>query len=508
MKKRNAIQPAIHFSILFLLLCSLWIQSGAVVASQDGTILQDLWMRVYMENQRVGYANFRTTEVVQGGESNYITEVEQHFKISRAGVELEFDTRQKITEDADGNVLAFRQVMEQGPLRQEMSGTVENDRLKLVSGRGPEAVEQVMAAPQGLGPWAVELRTREYGFEEGTAYSIDIFLMDAPSTAVTADVEVGGEEEIQLYGVKKQLHKVETGYSIMPGVTSVSWVDAGGRLWLSKMDMGIFELEMRKAPRYAALRPIDGAGVGMDVSVQPRGTLPQDPSGLQFLRLKLTPTDPDYSLPELPSGVFQSVELTDDGMIVEITRADVSAETSYELPYEGQTKSALLAETPWLEVNSPIIRDMARAAAGGRSDAYRAAVEIERFVFARIQDKGLDLGFATAAETARQLSGDCTEHAVLTAALARAAGMPSRAVVGLSYGGPMPGDTDPRFYYHMWTEVWVGEWLPLDAALGAHNVTNLAIARSGLSGHESIFDLTNATLALMGRVDIEVLDYR
>src|SRR5205085_515826 len=75
---------------------------------------------------------------------------------------------------------------------------------------------------------------------------------------------------------------------------------------------------------------------------------------------------------------------------------------------------------------------------------------------------------ATADEVARTLEGDCTEFAMLTAALLRAAGIPSRTAIGLVYVDLARG---PVFGFHMWTEAWVrGQWVPLDATLGRGHI--------------------------------------
>ena len=505
MNFKNKVFQIRYIAVWLVMVLLLHCISGVALA--DGRkLLQDEWMRTYIQNQRVGYTNSRTWEKQREGDIFYITEITQNFKIARAGIEFEFDIKQEIEEDADGRVTAFRQRLQQGPIEQRMTGRVEDGMLRLVSGSRPDAVEQTFEAPEGLGPWAAGRRAIEYGYEAGTSYSFAVFMLDAPSTPVVAEVRVGKREKIELYDVHKWLHRVETVFSIMPGVKSVSWVDGTGLAWLSRMDVGLFELEVRKAPKHAALQPVDEAGVALDVAVAPDRLLP-DPAGLSRVRLKLKPADPGYGLPQLPSGVFQSVEMVDDGLIVEIVKPEISSE-SYNLPYEGSEKSGMLRESPWLEVNAPVIGDMALKAVGDEKNAYRAARRIERFVFENIEEKGLDLGFATAAETARQLSGDCTEHSVLAAALARAAGIPSRVVVGLSYGGPMPGDTTPKFYYHMWTEVWTGEWVPLDAALGGFRATNIAIVRRDLSSPDSMFDLAKVVMPLLGRIKIEVLGYQ
>ncbi|TFG36514.1 MAG: transglutaminase domain-containing protein, partial [Desulfobacterales bacterium] len=52
--------------------------------------------------------------------------------------------------------------------------------------------------------------------------------------------------------------------------------------------------------------------------------------------------------------------------------------------------------------------------------------------------------------------GDCNEHAVLFAALARSAGIPARIAAGVTFH-------EGAFYYHAWNEVCVdGQWLSLD----------------------------------------------
>ena len=55
--------------------------------------------------------------------------------------------------------------------------------------------------------------------------------------------------------------------------------------------------------------------------------------------------------------------------------------------------------------------------------------------------------------------GDCSEHAVLFTALARAAGIPARAVGGVMY----MGDEVRAFGWHAWNEVVLdGHWVEVD----------------------------------------------
>jgi transglutaminase-like putative cysteine protease len=85
-----------------------------------------------------------------------------------------------------------------------------------------------------------------------------------------------------------------------------------------------------------------------------------------------------------------------------------------------------------------------------------------RFVSTKVMD--------TAAQVANDpngLSGDCTEVAMLLAAMCRAQGIPSRTAIGVIYAD----NPKPHFAFHMWTEIYIqGTWLGLDATLGRGSV--------------------------------------
>jgi hypothetical protein len=76
----------------------------------------------------------------------------------------------------------------------------------------------------------------------------------------------------------------------------------------------------------------------------------------------------------------------------------------------------------------------------------------------------LGRGFDIASVVARRREGDCTEFAVLTAALARATRVPARVVLGLALISSSKGTYSS--YGHAWTEVLEdGRWVVADAAL-------------------------------------------
>ena len=106
---------------------------------------------------------------------------------------------------------------------------------------------------------------------------------------------------------------------------------------------------------------------------------------------------------------------------------------------------------------------------------------------------------------ARNLEGDCTEHAVLLAAMLRAAEIPSRVAVGLVYV-----DSLSAFGGHMWTEAYLdGHWIPLDGTLGRGGtgighlkLTDSSLADDGPGALSSFAPL----MLVIGQMQIEVIE--
>lgn len=113
------------------------------------------------------------------------------------------------------------------------------------------------------------------------------------------------------------------------------------------------------------------------------------------------------------------------------------------------------APTDYAQSRDPAIRAAVKRACKGKKSLTRKVGRILKWVDEKIlQSEGIN--FASALETLRRGAGDCTEKSVLAVAMLRAAGIPARAVYGLTYhGGAM--------HHHMWVEVHNGRaWIPGD----------------------------------------------
>ncbi|XOV76957.1 MAG: transglutaminase family protein [Phycisphaerales bacterium] len=134
---------------------------------------------------------------------------------------------------------------------------------------------------------------------------------------------------------------------------------------------------------------------------------------------------------------------------------------------------------------------------------------MRRFVYRYINEKTLGVGFATASEVVRNRAGDCTEHAVLLAAMLRAEGIPSRGANGLIFIDQF-GTGDKVFGYHMWTQALLNDadgrpvWEDFDASWPkAMDATHITTSVTDL-GEDSMLDAYTTIARLLGVLAIEV----
>lgn len=128
---------------------------------------------------------------------------------------------------------------------------------------------------------------------------------------------------------------------------------------------------------------------------------------------------------ELPSAGYQSVvvETADDGgrpsrVLVTVNLQAPVAATAAEL-----ADAAFTGPSAMVDSSDPVLFALA-AKARGRT-AGELAWALRELVFDHIETKDLTTAFASASEVARTRAGDCTEHAVLLAALLRARSIPA-----------------------------------------------------------------------------------
>jgi len=522
-----------------------------------------LWFQLAVDGTPAGWA----MERIERNDGRVTTTSKMELRVRRGGADLTIALASRFVETAGGAPVSLwqRQTLGQLPVESTFRfvSTPSGERVEVTSVQADRKTRETRPVPAGswLTPDAARravVAHRRAGDARYTMRLIDPFQGLDPIRVErrllgggTVPGAVDRWQETQLPPAAAGPERAASGAAgaaqapagtIAPEQTSILELDADGRLVASTTRFLGLELTLRRTDRKSALAAVDGATVPeMMVStvVRPDRKIPA-PRRLRHAtyELSLTPASDGatWTLPPLPETGAQVVHQEGDHARVEIS---VLPGDTPPLPADADGAAAIdptpyLAPSAFLDTRDPAIRALVRAAdpaprvrpadadpgapataeadrsTGGETPRERAA-RLTALVRERITDKNFDTGFATASEVARTLAGDCTEHAVLLAALLRADGIPSRVASGVVYLDRFAGAQDV-FGYHMWAQALIGgRWVDFDAALpgdiAGFDATHIALATSSLSGPESAADFAPLS-GLIGHLAIRVLDLK
>lgn len=489
--------------LLLALLAPLTAQETAAPAADSGRIVREEWMIALMQGKRCGFGSAILRERNTPAGKQYITDLSLEFKLSRQGQEIHLISRSSTVETEAGVVVSFQSETRGAGSDQVARGYRVGEEMVILGG---DQKRRVPMPRDTLGPEAFDRKFRELKMAPGVNFSAPAFLTDFAQAPVTMTVRVIGREARDVRGKPLDLWKTVTTMSVMPGLDTTSFINDQFRAELVILPFpGVGDFQLVTTTRADAMKQIESIEIFANSLVTPRQPL-RNIATLKSATLRLTlksSTDPLA----LWSGGEQQVIETKPGMAtVRITVPDIDEKTAtWQLPHAAEPDLKPYLDSSFYVEQTPRLQALARQAVGDEKNPVLAAHKIEAFVRDYIQRKDLSVGFATADETAVSRAGDCTEHAVLCAALARAVGLPARLVVGLGY---LSGDGTGTFGFHMWAEAWIApeKWLAMDAALRGFDVGHIAIAKTALQEVNPLAELTMPVLNLMQNLQIDVIE--
>ncbi len=494
-----------------------WAQTStpAPAAAPKARPVFEEWDLFILDGKTCGYGSTLTTRIVTRHGVRYRTELQQQFVVKRLGTALKMNEVSHITERPDGVVVAFDQLSTGMGSSIAMRGVRRGDDL-IVTSRG-QVQRYHIPAKAALGPEAIRRQTDAVPLKPGTPFTLDTFTTDYPRAVVVEDGIVVDEENHSVRGVVRKLWKITSRTPVMPDILSVTWVDEANQDVETDLTIpGLGNMQQVVATRAECLQQTEGAEIFAGSLIAPQRALTDLPDQAQA-DYRLT-TSAGVNLNLWNEGEQRVLKSRPGLSEIEVTVPTWTAQdATFALPHaDTPSLRPYLRPSAYLESAAPLVRRLARQAVGHETNPVLAAHRIETFVEAYITKKDLNIGFASAEETAKSREGDCTEHAVLCAALGRAVGLPTRCVLGLGY--IPPGETRPvisnavdartgLFGFHMWAEALIGpdRWVPMDAALGGFDIGHIAILKSALADIDPMVDLNMPILQLMENLHITVL---
>jgi len=397
---------------------------------------QESFLGVYFNAVRIGYVkNVFTPE--EGGQLTLAQDAYLLLNILKERHPVRMRAKARLAPDY---LLKEFEIHFESPFyRMDATGEVTGETVHFVIDTGKE---RIVDSVRLTSPPFIATNRRAYllaaGLKEGDKLKVPYF--DPISLAgQDAVVQYKGLDKQVIQGRVHNLHRFVESYG---GIWVNSWLNDEGMVVKEESPAGfVFIAE----PEFRATEISNrGEELLSTVSVPLQGAMP-DLKGRETLRLRL----------RLPEGGAFPVLASDrqqlQGDILTVTREALPAPGSEVCPERG----AELAATPYIQVDSPKIRAMAKELTAGAATPLAKVQALAAWVYHHLEKRPV-LGIPDAVTTLANRKGDCNEHAALFAALARSAGIPTRVVAGVTFNAG-------AFYYHAWNEVCLdGRWLSLD----------------------------------------------
>jgi len=491
--------------VLHALAVALAFCSFASAADATKIDREESWQVIYLSGQRVGYARSLIDPRVQNSKNIVHTVAEQHMSFKRFGQTLNMSTSLSSDETVDGELLKFAFEMKNPPSQTTtITGEVKGQEL---------ATETVINGKKqaATAPWTPGLKSPAYQdrllrvnpLKSGESKSYEAFVPEFNKTAKIT-IAAGDNESVALLdGKKTDLQKITMTASLLPGIVTTAWVDKTGETIKSQTPMLGQLLVTYTVSRDEAMKAISVAELDLGISTLVKTKPIPNPYDTKKAVYRITLAD-DNPAKVLPTGDTQTIKQgeSDDVAELTVTSIPVPKTATIKPVAEEFTKS-----TSYLQCDDEKVQEHAKLAAGDLTDPAQIARAMEKYVRDKLTNKNFSTALASAAEVARSMEGDCTEHACLLAAMLRAKQIPSRVAVGLVYvEGPS------AFGGHMWTEANLdGKWVPLDATLGRGGIgaTHIKLGDATFADEAAAPLSTFANLlTVIGKLKIEVVSVK
>jgi hypothetical protein len=467
----------------------------------------ETWETIYLNGAKLGYVHTVREPFTEEGRQLWRTTIAHRLETPRYNEVAVQESRVESVETESGELIRYETESRLGAAPVKSSGEVVGDQLRMTTTIGDKQRDSHMPwdAAHDRGFDAVTKSALRQPLAPGERRTLRAMTtgLDQPMLA-TFDLTARDWEEVDVGGAKQRLLRVDLKQTL-PGAAplpSVTWLNEQGESLKMELIPGMFAVRTTKDVALAAVDPATSpkVDIGFDTVVRldaPAGDLHR------ARRVSYLVTLPDGEPATLfPSGPSQQVSATETphtaSIVVSAIRADDVFSSADPAPTDAERLSNLLVQS-----DDPLIKALAAEAVGDAATDVEKAAAIERFVHGFIQQASFSQAFATATDVAKSRQGDCTEYSVLTAALARAAGIPARVAVGLVY---THSAGNPGFAFHMWNELYVdGRWIPYDATLGLGGLGggHLKLSDTHLSDGAALASFL-PVVQVMGRLQIEV----
>ena len=466
------------------------------------------WYGYYLNGQLVGYshtsAKRAASESSGSQDENIAYKVEEQLRFRRGRSTSVQQLEQSSNESRRGELQSFESTLKFGPLVTRYSGTVANNVLVVDVARGTDRKTRRIAwEPHFRSLVAVEQSLRRTPMKSGEKRTLKM-LFPHRYRLGTIELWCTGQTGVpMLDGSYPSLFEIVSTEKIDDEIVAeqVLWTDSQGVIRKQlRSESGMMAYLMDR--HSATIDSVPDGEIFEQTAVDVSGEIddPAKASRMAFVVRTASDAVAEGKSISVPTTPGQFVRKMDGGGF------QVFVDQEADEPPEGFSGTKLQPIAADEEPNAIIdsrhasIRRIATASIRGQLGDREVAMTLARttkdLLSLTSQSKEMTRSSAIVQETV----GGSTEYAIVLASLLRAKNIASRLALGIKYD---PNEDVMR--YHVWTIAFVdGRWISLDATEGGLAASDRITFVTTNLKDANPFNAVAATMALMGRADIEI----
>ncbi|MFO7754168.1 MAG: transglutaminase-like domain-containing protein [Desulfobacteraceae bacterium] len=482
-RQKRFLAAGILVTAVFLFLLYLKIRPAPNVENSPESIpasqvvkAGETWKSIYFADEKIGYVQ---SVLKQDKKGAYMLEETVFFRFNSMGMvhDISLDTSARLKTDFSLDRFDFE--MSSGLMSVSVSGRVSDDEVVIETSLPGSSEKEEHRLPVDKKPYLVSGMLMDLASSGPPLPSQKKYSLFDPATMSFSDATVTsrGKETVSVSGKQTPAFALSLSFK---GFSQKIWMDKNGQALLEKGLMGMKIVADSKSNALEGIvkKPeqdiTDMAAVPFPGSIEKQETLTE-------LTVKITGIDPSrFNL----AGHRQTLS----GNILTI-RKETLPEPGDTLKNAPNLKRFTDPE-PFIQSDHEAVIQKAHEITKGTDSDLEKIKNIVRWVHDHVRKMPV-VTVPSALSTLEDKKGDCNEHAVLTAALARAVNIPCRVETGLYY-------LSGKFRYHAWNAFYAGGWITADAVFNQipADVTHISLT-SGETRSET------ELAGIIGRIKLE-----
>jgi hypothetical protein len=454
----------------------------------------EYWYKITMQGQSAGYVHNVSEKTRYQGQECYksLTEAIMKLKNDDKIIEVKIDIISY--SDLNFNPLYLKEEKRTGS-RQSILEIFVSDNEILFKEISNDRLDEKRIAYEREAIWDIDgfMLKKKNLLKVGTACSFKSIARKRKSMGAQT-IKILKEEKISIRGQDTDTFYLEIIDSEFPGIIIKNNIDKEGALVRSRFE----GFEMILTDEADAKKEENIASVSSEIDTN---VVIPFVNKITRMEVVLTINTEDESGQAIPKNEYQTVKKEGNQYNLILKSIPLNIKTVPTSPIIDKNLAVFLKPTAYVQSDDPAIVTKVKEILNDEQNSLEAVKKIGRWVYDNIKQEKIKTMNLSAKETLEKKAGDCTEHAALFCALARAGGVPTRIIHGLIFSGE-------AFGYHQWNEVYLGEWVPVDTTCN-----RIGIPAGYIKTSDDETDYAGAPssaavmLKMMGQTSIKILAF-